>query len=414
MRAATSDVGTREMVRAALQDVQKREVDREFLAQDVLDVLVKPRTNALPWRGQFTPGLVQSLLGAYVQPGSLVLDPFTGSGTTLVEAMRMGMDAVGSEVNPAALELAGVVELASRPLHERKAALREAEAVVVQLLLKTGEDESLPARLAEQARSDPRRSVRQVLSATLLLALKNGEVIRAGAASRALATVRSLLLEMPDDVRRCQVHGADARSLPLEDGEVDAVITSPPYINVFNYHQNYRPATELLGWNVLPSARSEIGANRKHRQNRFLTVIQYCLDMRQAMGEIARVTKAGAPVILVLGRESRVMNVPFPNGEIVATLGELMPALCFERWQERSFMNRFGESIYEEVLTFRRTEYDDVVDGEALALARELGVELLREAPDGAASELAVSLVQDAIAGADAVRPSPLLELSRG
>lgn len=54
----------------------------------------------------------------------------------------------------------------------------------------------------------------------------------------------------------------DARALPLESESVDFVITSPPYINVFNYHQNYRRSVEFLGWDTLRVARSEIGSNR--------------------------------------------------------------------------------------------------------------------------------------------------------
>ena len=67
----------------------------------------------------------------------------------------------------------------------------------------------------------------------------------------------------------------------INNDSIDFVITSPPYINVFNYHQNYRKSVEATGFNVLEVARSEIGSNRKFRSNRFLTVIQYALDIYQ-------------------------------------------------------------------------------------------------------------------------------------
>ena len=47
---------------------------------------------------------------------------------------------------------------------------------------------------------------------------------------------------------------------------------------MFNYHQKYRRSVEALDCNILAIARSEIGSNRQNRGNRFLTVIQYCLD----------------------------------------------------------------------------------------------------------------------------------------
>ena len=49
-----------------------------------------------PYLGKFVPQLVEALLERYVRPGGHVLDPFAGSGTTLVEAVSYGCDADGS------------------------------------------------------------------------------------------------------------------------------------------------------------------------------------------------------------------------------------------------------------------------------------------------------------------------------
>ena len=38
-----------------------------------------------PYLGKFVPQLVEALLERYVTPGGHVLDPFAGSGTTLVQ-----------------------------------------------------------------------------------------------------------------------------------------------------------------------------------------------------------------------------------------------------------------------------------------------------------------------------------------
>src|SRR5918992_1183823 len=51
-----------------------------------------------PYLGKFVPQLVDALLGRYVRPGGRVLDPFAGSGTTLVQALESGYDAVGVDV----------------------------------------------------------------------------------------------------------------------------------------------------------------------------------------------------------------------------------------------------------------------------------------------------------------------------
>ena len=51
-----------------------------------------------PYLGKFVPQLVEALLERYVRPGGRVLDPFAGSGTTLVQALESGYDAVGVDI----------------------------------------------------------------------------------------------------------------------------------------------------------------------------------------------------------------------------------------------------------------------------------------------------------------------------
>ena len=61
-----------------------------------------------PYKGKFIPQLVAYFLDShtddfkrdtYFQPGDVVLDPFCGSGTTLVQANELGMHAIGIDVS---------------------------------------------------------------------------------------------------------------------------------------------------------------------------------------------------------------------------------------------------------------------------------------------------------------------------
>ena len=61
-----------------------------------------------PYKGKFIPQLVAYFLDGHVddfkkevyfQPGDIVLDPFCGSGTTLVQANELGMHAVGIDIS---------------------------------------------------------------------------------------------------------------------------------------------------------------------------------------------------------------------------------------------------------------------------------------------------------------------------
>src|SRR5690348_15081108 len=68
-----------------------------------------------PYLGKFIPQLVEALLDRYATPGGRVLDPFSGSGTTLVQALESGYDAVGVDVAAFNVLLARVKTAAYEP-----------------------------------------------------------------------------------------------------------------------------------------------------------------------------------------------------------------------------------------------------------------------------------------------------------
>jgi len=69
-----------------------------------------------PYKGKFIPQLVEYFLDAHTdnfkteiffKPGDIVLDPFAGSGTTLVQANELGVHAVGVDVSAFNVMIAG-------------------------------------------------------------------------------------------------------------------------------------------------------------------------------------------------------------------------------------------------------------------------------------------------------------------
>jgi len=54
----------------------------------------------VPWIAGFSSDFVKSVLNQYLTAQGAVLDPFAGVGTTLVEAILAGHDAIGFEINP--------------------------------------------------------------------------------------------------------------------------------------------------------------------------------------------------------------------------------------------------------------------------------------------------------------------------
>ncbi|GAB0056128.1 hypothetical protein SIID45300_00433 [Candidatus Magnetaquicoccaceae bacterium FCR-1] len=59
------------------------------------------------YKGKFNPQIARAILNILnVQLGARVIDPFCGSGTSLLECAHMGMQAVGTDINPLAIFIA--------------------------------------------------------------------------------------------------------------------------------------------------------------------------------------------------------------------------------------------------------------------------------------------------------------------
>lgn len=57
------------------------------------------------YRGNFAPQIPRNLILLYSERGERVLDPFVGSGTTLIECKLLGRRGIGVDINPQAIEL---------------------------------------------------------------------------------------------------------------------------------------------------------------------------------------------------------------------------------------------------------------------------------------------------------------------
>ncbi|HUW65269.1 MAG TPA: site-specific DNA-methyltransferase [Spirochaetia bacterium] len=57
---------------------------------------------------RFSPALAREIIASFTKPGDIVLDPFMGGGTTLVEASAMGRNAFGSDISSLAVFLSKV------------------------------------------------------------------------------------------------------------------------------------------------------------------------------------------------------------------------------------------------------------------------------------------------------------------
>ncbi len=336
--------------------------DNITISQEKLDIVNKERTNFLPWKGQFSPQLIQFLLETYSYKTDRILDPFMGSGTVLYEAVLMKLNAIGIELNPAAIKIAQIYLLTRITVENRKKYIMNIENKINLIIFEdmplfnksfhTSDTNSfdLFSKLKKVIDDIKTPEALLVLETYLVLIDPKENQLTTKKARHIWHKLKLLIINLPYTKTEIRIFNSDCRKIPLEKNSIDLVITSPPYINVFNYHQQKRASIEAMGWNILSIAKSEIGSNRKHRNNRYLTVIQYCLDMAMVMYELGRVCKPKAKLIFIVGRESTIKKTIFFNSEIISNIAKQVFSFNIKCRHERCFKNRYGKSIKEDIL----------------------------------------------------------------
>lgn len=361
---------------------------KKDLQQDMLDVTQKLRSNIFNWKGQFTPQFVEYMLSCYTDENSVVADPFLGSGTVLSESIRKGLSCVGFEVNPSAYYMASFFEYALMNDAERYDVISEVEELIKSLLSGYSDNDMIYNNSSDYRESYCNllnfASKLAVLSSAknkslllniLFLSEKDKKKTLKESIMANFEKMKNNLQTLPHGIQTIKANLGDARSIGCTyENCIDFILTSPPYINVFNYHQNYRGIIESFGYDVLSVANSEIGANRKHRSNRFKTVVQYAIDMGQTLQSCSKALKVGGRMVFVVGRISTVRGTFFQNSRIIKEIVDKIPSLVLEEENSRQFTNRYGENIIEDILTIKKVNTEDLSDS---ALFEEIGYKQL-------------------------------------
>ena len=253
-----------------------------------------------PYRGKFHPQMVRALLNILgVRPGSLVLDPYVGSGTTALEASLLGIDCVGVDVSPLCVLLTRV----------KTASVHAVDAVRARVRALLDEDALDPldpsiARADDPVVADFLQIARMVTLSDVSRRKRDG---RASLRKNLRAMLESVEAHAAALARFHITPGAvsavlgDSRALGaagVEDASVDAVVTSPPYSIALDYAKNDEHALDALGVTLDALRREMTGVRGRGASNKLAL---YNADMQQMFREVARVLKPGASAAFVIG-----------------------------------------------------------------------------------------------------------------
>lgn len=253
-----------------------------------------------PYRGKFHPQMIRALLNtANVTEGSVVLDPYVGSGTTALEASLLGIRCIGVDLSP----LCTLMTRVKTGSHFATDAIRDQVA----LLLGRTKIEPRDPTLIEHEMP----IVRDFLQLARMVTFSDSARRRRSETESFRRNLQAMAESVEAHARairvfeiepgQVSVHEGDARALGavgLKAGSVDAIVTSPPYSVALDYVKNDQHALAAMGVDLARLRADMTGVRGRGTKDRLAL---YEEDMRAMFCEVERVLRPNAPAVFVVG-----------------------------------------------------------------------------------------------------------------
>ncbi len=327
---------------------------------------------------KFIPQIVSRLVEKYTKEGDLIVDPFSGCGTTLVESKVMGRPSVGTDINPVATLITKAKITPIDPLkiekvfsafknrletYNEETKVKAPDHERIDYWFRPEEKSKLSFIFAEitklkyhdmrdffycgfsnilkncsiwlQKSNKPTRDFEKKPSEPIHTFYKQVKMMMRGN-----ARYYELLEEKNYIGVLSQVYCTDARTIPVKDNSVSLIVTSPPYVTSYEYadlHQltalwmehtkdlsdfrkrfigtSYHSKKALvLNSSIAENIRKEL---LKKDKNTAEEVSTYFSEMNQVFIEMKRILKKGGKTCIVIG-DTSLKGVKILNAEVFA------------------------------------------------------------------------------------------------
>lgn len=349
-----------------------------------------------PYLGKFIPQLVEVFLRKYFRPGQVVLDPFVGSGTTLVQANELGINAIGYDVSAFNVLLASA--------KTKRYDLKTVRWEILDILDQTRQATQSNARQLslwdvnrqQEATVPDNGYLHQWFAPTALRELvtyrdliqnyENRDILKVilSRSARSARLTTHFDLDFPkspqtepywcykhsrvceptttayqflkrysvDTIRRLEefaarrtnatvaVYHEDSRTADIPP--VDGVITSPPYVGLIDYHEQHRYAYELLG--LHDRSEAEIGAAKQGASQRAQR--EYKEAIAAVFRRVCRALPVGAPLVIIASDKYGLYN------DIARMVGVEVEAVLKRHVNRRT--GRRASEFYESIFVWRK------------------------------------------------------------
>jgi len=392
--SSPDDLRSAKRVAAALQSIDWSFTtdDTGFLTHDLH-----------PYPTKFIPQIPGHCIAQLSLPGELVLDPFGGSGTTALEAVRLGRRALSIDANAVGtligrVKTCNLNRTAAKDLHAIRSALStrlvdlpDADTLCKKYsdfipeipnidkwfpITSRGELAFIRSHIAKIESEKARDIVLLALSRIVLAVSFQDSETRYASKPHDIPqgeVIKRFLVALDDIVRNvdrtqavlrygvCEFLTADTRELghgTLKPDSVDLVVTSPPYGNANDYHLYHRFRLLWLGHDPRQLGRIEIGSHLRH-QRESSGFDSYLEEMEQSLLGMFLLLRPGRYAVLVVG-DAIYKNVRYRAAEalsgVAAKIG--FETVCIVERQihrtKRSFVAAGRRATTEKLLVLRK------------------------------------------------------------
>ncbi|SIS43522.1 DNA methyltransferase [Salimicrobium flavidum] len=301
-----------------------------------------------PYFGKFHPMIARTLIEELAPDSKYIIDPFCGSGTTLVEAKALGKNGIGVDANPLASLMAQVkttsidnfilkdiymnlpeylltkyeyidhyevlekIEIIKPEIHNEKKWFQD--NVLKELgLIKLSIEEYFQTKDWHEDKVQAAKNLCLLAFSRIITSVSNQQTeskykavdknIENGVAIDKFVDHLRICIDKIEDFNgstgnvEIEIHNSDSRYLNfIEDEKCDFLVTSPPYLNSWDYGLYHKFRFLWLNLGVKEYNNKEIG---RHLRRVGDVVDRYRNDMSLCLKEFSRVLKPGSYCCIV-------------------------------------------------------------------------------------------------------------------
>jgi len=350
-----------------------------------------------PYLGKFIPQIVEIFLRKYFTPGQTILDPFAGSGTTLIQANELGINSIGYDIS--------AFNVLLMKAKTKRYDIKRVKLEILDILQKTEIDSKVEGyqptlwQLSDSkdnyAGTDnaylkqwfaPQALKELILYRNLIENYEDQEILKIilSRSARSARLTTHFNLDFPkkpqtesywcykhgricvpttnafqflkryslDTIRRLEefseirtnasisIFHCDSKKAEIPP--IDGVITSPPYVGLIDYHDQHKYAYELL--NLEDKSILEIGAAKQGSGKK--AQAEYKESIAQVFRNTLNSMPSGGRLIVVAGDRYNLY------GDIAKICGVEVEAIL-HRHVNRRTGRRFSE-FYESIFIWRK------------------------------------------------------------